>query len=340
MTTNPPSRHEQALKICVVGPGAIGATLAYRLATPGRRVSVVARGAHLSAIRHQGLRLVDATRESTLAPKWLAASDSPADLGPQDIVFIALKSYDVGAVLPRLTVLLHDATVVVPVVNGVPWWYFHELRGPCRDWQLKSLDPHQRMFHDLDPRRIVGCVAHIAAQAKAPGLIEHTNGSRFIVGELDGTYSPRLALVANIMADAGFTMDVVNDIRREIWWKLLGNMSFNPLAALHRKLIHEISDDEDLCAIVRPVMLEGMAICAALGVHITGTPDERIAVACHLRGAKISMHQDVEAGRRLELDSITKAPIEIADRLGVLVPALRKLDADITRLAVSLGLHP
>jgi len=328
------------MKICVVGAGAIGGLLAYRLAASGAQLSVVARGAHLNAIRSGGLTLVDAAAGKTLPALAIEASDDPADFDAQDVVFIALKAHAIPAMLPRLTALLGPNTIVVPAINGLPWWYFwrHALYP---DWALASLDPQGRMFADLEAARLIGCVVHAAAEVTAPGVVTHTSGWRFVLGEPStAEVTPRLADLAQTMTQAGFEAQLSKNIRYDVWFKLIGNLSFNPIAALYGKRMNEICGSEELCAIIRPMIREAMAVAARLGVSIDATPDERIDVARKLGSAKISMHQDFEAGRKLELDAIVKAVVEIGDRLGVPTPTVKRIDAQITQRAIERGLYP
>lgn len=330
----------QEMNICVVGAGAIGGLLAYRLAAASERVSVVARGAHLHAIRSGGLTLVDAMAGRTLDALPIAASAEPADHGAQDVVVIALKAHAIPAMLPRLQPLLKTDTVVVPAINGLPWWYFFR-QPPFENWALKSLDPQGTMFRDLDTARVIGCVVHAAAEVTAPGVVTHTGGWRFVVGE-PGTVeaTARLQGLVDTLVRAGFEAPVSRNIRYDVWFKLIGNLSFNPIAALHGKRMNEICASEELCAVIRPMMAEAMQVAERLGIRIDSTPDQRIDVARKLGNAKISMHQDFEAGRKLELDAIVKSVIEVADRLGVPVPAIRDVDTRITALATERGLYP
>ncbi len=328
------------MKICVVGAGAIGGLLAYRLAASGQEVSVVARGAHLRAIRSGGLTLVDAMAGRTLAALPIAASDEPADLAEQDVVFIALKAHAIPAMLPRLAHLLGPKTMVVPAINGLPWWYFWH-QPPFEDWALRSLDPQGTMFADLDAARVIGCVVHAAAEVTAPGVVTHTGGWRFVLGEPSTPETTqRLARLGDAMTRAGFEAQLSKNIRYDVWFKLIGNLSFNPIAALYGKRMNEICGSEELCAIIRPMIREAMTVAERLGITINATPDERIDVARKLGSAKISMHQDFEAGRKLELDAIVKSVIEIADRMGVPVPTVKRIDAQITQRAIERGLYP
>lgn len=316
------------MKICIVGAGGIGATIGARLARAGQRVSLVARGAHLAALRDRGLHLVDHVdqRDDRLA---LPAHDDPARLaaeqGTQDLIVIGLKAHAIGPMLPRLAPLLHARTVVVPAINGLPWWYFHKEGGPLDGQPVRALDPAGSMLRALDGAHLLGCVVHIAAELWAPGEVHHTGGRRLILGEPDRSASDRLQRVCAVLAEAGFEAVASDDIRKDVWWKLLGNLSFNPVAALTGYLMNEIIADEGVLDVIRAVMREGMAVAAHYGYPMAMTPDHRIDVARQLGAARISMLQDIEQKRRLELDAIVGSVIELADRAGIAVPATRMM---------------
>ena len=325
------------MKVAIVGAGAIGGVLGGRLAWRGHEVVAVARGEHLAAIRRDGLRLVDHVGEASGTYR-LAASDEPADFGAQDLVVIALKAQAIGAMLPRLRRLLKDDTVVVPAINGLPWWYFYREAGPHEGRRLRTLDPDGRMFADLDCRHVLGCVVHVAAEVRAAGEVHHTGGRRLIVGEPDNSASGRLRRVCALLDDAGLQAQPSERIRLDVWIKLLGNMSFNPVAALTGYLMNQICADEDVLDVIRPMMREGMAVAAHYGYPMPMTPDERIDMARQLGAAKISMLQDVERGRPLELAPIVGAVIELADLAGLPVPTVRMVHSLTQARARALGL--
>jgi 2-dehydropantoate 2-reductase len=331
------------VKICIVGAGGIGATLGARLALAGHEVSLVARGAHLQAIRAQGLQLVDLVNgvEQTLR---LAADDEPARLartaGVPDIVFIGLKAHAIAAMLPHMVPLIGAHTTVVPSINGLPWWYFHR-EGSAHDGSVvRALDPQGTMFAALDPARLLGCVVHIAAEVRTPGRVHYTGGRRLLLGEPDRASSARLAQVCAALQGAGFDAVASDDIRRDVWWKLIGNLSFNPVAALTGYLMNQLCADEATLAVIRAVMSEGMAVAAACGYPIAMTPDERIAVARQLGAAKISMLQDLEQRRPLELDAIVGAVLELGEMHGLAMPATRIVHALTIARCRALGILP
>ena len=325
------------MKVAVVGAGAIGGVLGAKLAARGHDVSLIARGAHLAAIRKDGLKLVDHVGEAS-ASYLLPASSEPADFGPQDLVIIALKAHAIAAMLPRLRPLLKDDTVVVPAINGLPWWYFYREAGPYEGRSVRTLDADGTMFAEMDCRHIVGCVVHAAGEVRAPGEVHHTGGRRLILGEPDRSSSARLQRICAALDEAGFEARPSSNIRLDVWIKLLGNMSFNPVAALTGCLMNQICADEDVLDVIRPMMREGMAVSAHFGYPMPMTPDERIDLARQLGAAKISMLQDIERGRTLELAPVVGSVIELAELAGLPVPTIRMVHALAQARARVLGL--
>jgi 2-dehydropantoate 2-reductase len=325
------------MRVCVVGAGGIGATLGARLALAGHEVGLVARGAHLAALQEQGLRFVDeaAGAEHRLR---LRASAEPAELGAQDVVFLALKAHDIGPMLERVAPLLGPHTSVVPAINGLPWWYFHGVGGANEGRVVRALDPAGTMFAALDPDRLLGCVVHVAAEVRSPGTVHHTGGRRLILGEPRGGSSARLERVAALLAQAGFEAEATSDIRLAVWTKLVGNLSFNPVAALTGYRMDQLCADEGVVEVIRASMLEAMAVAEHLGVRIPMTPEARIDLARQLGAARISMMQDLEAGRRLELGPIVEAVMELAQDAGLAMPVTRHVHALTRARARSAGI--
>ena len=307
------------MKICIVGAGAIGGLAGAWFARAGHEMSVVARGAHLDALLNNGLTLLSEGKRENFSVR---ASAEPADFGVQDAVFICLKAYSIGAMLPRLKTLIGAETTVVPALNGLPWWYFFNAGGRFDGGRIDCLDPKGEMFGALSPARILGCVIHAAAEVTAPGVVKHTAGRTFILGEPDRTVSPRARRLAEAMNAAGFDARVAADIRVEIWTKLIGNLSYNPVAALALATMDDINSNEALLALIKSMMQEAMRVAEAYGVRVPMTVDERVGIAKKLSGAKISMHQDVEKRRPLETDAIVGAVVELARKSGVATPMI------------------
>ena len=321
------------MKACVVGAGAIGGLVASGFARAGHEVSLIARGAHLEALRAKGLTFLSGEKREVFA---LRASDEPRDLGPQDAVFICLKTYSIAAMLPRLAPLVARDTVVVPAINGLPWWYFYREGGKLDGQPVTCLDPAGTLFQALDPRHILGCVVHAAAQVPEPGVVRHTAGRELLIGEPDRSKSARAGHLVAAMNEAGFDARLAADIRLEIWIKLVGNLSYNPVAALALAHMNDIHGSEPLLALVRAIMEEGMRVAEAYGARIPVTVEERIAIAKKLAGAKISMHQDVERRRPLEVDAIVGAVVELARKAGIATPMTDAIHALIAERAKHL----
>jgi 2-dehydropantoate 2-reductase len=321
------------MRICVVGAGAVGGVIGAWFSKAGHEVSLVARGAHLEAIRRGGLTLISGGKPEVHP---LRASSAPADFGVQDAVFVCLKTHSIAAMLPRLKTLVGPETTVIPAINGLPWWYFYKEGGRFDGEPIDCLDPEGKLFAALDPRHILGCVVHAAAEVTEPGVVGHTAGRLFIIGEPDRTKSARAEQLAAAMNAAGFEARLAADIRVEIWTKLVGNLSYNPVAALALAYMDDINGNEALLALIRAVMGEAMLVAEAYGARVPMTIDERIAVAKQLAGAKISMHQDVDKRRPLETDAIIGAVVELARRAGIATPLIDAVYALIDERAKHL----
>ncbi|MDB5732159.1 MAG: Ketopantoate reductase [Variovorax sp.] len=290
------------MKICIFGAGAIGGYLATHLAqVDGVSVSVVARGEHLAAIRRNGLA-IESPRGTLRA--HVQATDHPSDLGEQDVVILALKSHQVAPVLDGVKALLGPRTAVLPPTTGIPYWYFHGLPGKFCNRQIERLDPQGRQWAALDPARVIGCVYWVASEVTAPGVIHHDGSlSRFPIGEPDGSSSERLSQLAAVMASAGLDAPVVPDIRAWIWAKMISSLCWNPIAVLTLGTLSEMNARPEVVAIVRSMMAEADALANRLGVQqMPISIDQRIAAARNAGDHKMSMLQDLERGRALELD--------------------------------------
>ncbi len=313
------------MKVCVVGAGAIGGYVAVRLANAGHDVSAIARGPHLAAIRAHGLTLVEAEQE--LVATNLTATDRIPDLGRQDVVLLALKAHQIAAVVEDLPAIVGPETVLVTLQNGIPWWYFQKLGGPYADRVVETVDPGGVLFNAIDPNQVVGCIAYPAATIAEPGVIKHIEGNRFPVGELDGSASARLAMVSALFEGGGFKARVLDDIRSEIWLKLWGNLTFNPISALTHSTLVDICQFPLSRALAATMMIEAQVIAERLGASFRVPMERRIAGAESVGKHKTSMLQDVEAGKPLEIDGMLGVVVELADITGVEVPTLRTVYA-------------
>jgi 2-dehydropantoate 2-reductase len=318
------------MKICVVGAGAIGGYMAVHLARAGHDVSVIARGPHLAAIRAKGLKLVEDGQE--LIADNLTATDRIRDLGAQDVVLLALKSHQVGPVVNDLPTLFGPDTVMVTLQNGIPWWYFQKLGGPYADRVVETVDPGGVLFKSIDPDRLLGCIAYPAAAIAEPGVIRHVEGNRFPIGELDGRDSERAQKVLALFTEAGFKSRVLDDVRSEIWLKLWGNLTFNPISALTHSTLVGICQFPLTRALAAAMMTEAQTIGERLGAQFRVPMERRISGAEGVGKHKTSMLQDVEAGKPLEIDGMLGVVVELADMTGVEVPTLRALYACVSLL--------
>ena len=313
------------MKICVVGAGAIGGYLAVRLARTGHEVSAIARGPHLAAIRANGLTLIEA--DEVLVATTLEATDRVADLATQDVVILALKAHQITAIIDDLPVLLGPDTVLVTLQNGIPWWYFQKLGGSYADRVVETVDPGGVLHDAIDPDRIIGCIAYPAATIAEPGVIRHIEGNKFPVGELDGSISDRLRMVSGLFEQAGCKSRVLDDIRSEIWLKLWGNLTFNPISALTHSTLVDICRFPLTRALAATMMTEAQAIGERLGAGFRVPMERRIAGAERVGKHKTSMLQDVEAGKSLEIEGMLGVVVELAEMTGVDVPTLRAIYA-------------
>lgn len=322
------------MKICVYGAGAIGGYLAVELALSGQDVSVVARGAHLEAIRKRGLTLKIQGREK-VAP--VLADSDPHALGAQDIVICALKAHHAFECAESFTPLLKTGTAVVTAMNGIPWWYFYKTGGPFEGRYLETVDPGGRQWLSIGPQRAIGCVVEPACEVVAPGVIAHHQFNRFIIGEPDGSRSHRVEELSRLLTAAGFDAPVRDNIRWNIWLKLWGNVCFNPISALTGATLGRMIGNSDLRALCKTMMLETQTVNEALGVHIpTEMMDRRLDAAATATDHKMSMLQDLERGRRLEIAALIGAVQELGRLTSVKTPMVDALLALISERAVGL----
>ena len=320
------------MKICVYGAGAIGGLMAAWLARSGHDVSVVARGAQLDAIRASGLRVQSKGKTEAFNVK---AESDPATLGPQDYVLVTVKAQSLTGVADSIGPLLGKETSVVTAMNGVPWWFFQGLKG--RENRLESLDPGGVLSRAMPIERIVGCVIHLAASVPDPGFVSHNMGAKLILGEPGGKNTVRTRRIAEALSGAGFEVIVTKAIEKEFWVKLLGNVSFNPVSALTVTTADQLIQNQEVKAYMVEIMREVLAIGRAVGVDADIDPEARIDMARALGRFKTSMHQDLEAGKPLEIDGLLAGTLEIARKAGVRAPFTESLYGLIRARAQSTG---
>jgi 2-dehydropantoate 2-reductase len=326
------------VKICIFGAGAIGGYLAAKLAMAGADVSVIARGPHLEAIRAKGLTLIEAGTGPVTVP--LRASPSAADLGPQDYVIVTLKAHSVPGVVAAMQPLIGDHTTIVSGVNGLPWWYFHQFGGALEGTRLASVDPGNLQWDGFGPDRVLGCVVYPAAEVSEPGTVRHIEGNRFSLGEPDGSKSDRaMALSASLQA-AGLKAPVRPRLRDEIWVKLWGNLSFNPISALTYATLDVLCTDPGTRQVARAMMLEAHEIAERLGVKLPVDVERRIDGGAAVGAHRTSMLQDLEAGRPLEIDALIGSVREVGQILGIRTPTIDTVNALIGLRARIAGLNP
>jgi 2-dehydropantoate 2-reductase len=299
------------LKIAIIGVGAIGGYVGIRLALAGEDVTFVARGANLEALRSRGIRLVTADGSEQTVPTVKATNDF-GEAGPQDIVILAMKAHQVEACAREVPKMFGPDTVVVPMQNGIPYWYFHRYPGELAGTRVTSVDPHGLIGECIPAERVIGCVVYPAAELVAPGVIKHVEGNRFPVGEPDGTESERVARVSECFIRGGLQAPVLNDIRAEIWLKLWGNLTFNPISALSRATLASICQFPPSRAIAAAMMTEAQCVANKLGVSFRVSLEKRIAGAEKVGHHKTSMLQDVEAARTLEVEALLGSVVELA----------------------------
>lgn len=307
------------MRIAIYGAGAIGGLLGARLASAGADVGLIARGPHLAAMQERGLELRHGGESTVTRPK--AVSD-PAELGVQDYVIVTLKAHQVPGVVPVMQPMLGPSTTVVMAVNGVPWWYFHGLEGPWKDRRLASVDPGDVQWNGIGPERVLGCVVYPAAEVVEPGVIALVEGDRFSLGEPSGERSERAEKLGAALVAAGLKAPVRPRIRDEIWVKLWGNLSFNPLSALTGATLDVLASDPGTRAVARAMMVEAQAIAEKLGVRFAVSVDKRIDGAGAVGAHKTSMLQDLERGRPMEIDALVGAVQEMGRLVEVPTPAI------------------
>ena len=324
-------------KIAIYGAGAIGGWMGAKLAAVGCNVSVVARGAALDALRAHGLRLREGDAETTCP---VQASDDPAALGVQDLVVVSVKAPGMADVARRIGPLIGPRTIVLTAMNGVPWWFLQGFGGPVAGRTLESVDPGGAIAQAIPAAQVIGCVVHASCSVDAPGVIRHRAGNGLIVGEPAGGGTPRVKALTDLLMQAGFNVTLSPQIQRDVWYKLWGNMTVNPVCAMTGATSDRALDDELVRGFISAVMLEAKAIGARIGIPIAEQPEDRHQVTRKLGAMRPSMLQDVEAGKPVEIDALVSAVRELGQLTQVPMPFTDAL-LGLSRLHARVrGLYP
>ncbi|MBK7614029.1 MAG: 2-dehydropantoate 2-reductase [Burkholderiales bacterium] len=324
------------MKFAIVGAGAIGGYLGAKLALAGEDVTFIARNRNLEAINAQGFKLINEDGSEQVTRNARAVQQM-AEAGVQDVVLITLKAHQLCEVVNTLPALFGPDTLVVSMINGVPWWYFHKLGGEFDGRALSSLDPSGAIARAIAPERIIGSVVYPAAELQAPGVVKVVEGNRFTLGELDGSRSERISALSQVMMKAGFKAPVSKDIRSEIWVKLWGNLCFNPISALSHATLEDICRFPATRELAAAMMAEAQAVAERLGVQFKISIAQRIAGAEAVGAHKTSMLQDVERGRALELQALVGAVLELGQITGVATPHIAAIHAVTALLGHTLA---
>jgi 2-dehydropantoate 2-reductase len=325
------------MRVAVLGAGAIGAYVGAALARGGADVHLIARGDNLDAIRRGGVRVRSPRGDFEAHPP---ATDDSREVGPVDFVFLGLKAHSYASCGSMLEPLLHEDTAVVPAQNGIPWWYFHRLEGPYEGRRIEAVDPRGAVSRAIPPERAIGCVAFPGTALAEPGVVEHYEGTRFSIGEPDGSISERCSRFSEAMIAGGLKCPVEERLRDDIWVKLMGNVAFNPLSILTRATLAAMCGHEPTRALVARIMGESLEIARAVGADPSISIERRMEGAEGVGEHKPSTLQDLEAGKPLELAALVDAVVELADLTGAEAPSLRAVAAASGLLAETLDLKP
>jgi 2-dehydropantoate 2-reductase len=324
------------MRFAVVGAGAIGGYLGARLSLSGEEVTFIARGPNLAAIQSNGMKLIaeDGTESRTTGAR---AVEKMREAGPHDTVLLTVKAHQVAAVAPELRHLCHAQTAIVTMQNGIPWWYFHKHGGEYEGHPVRSADPDGTIGRNVDPARLIGCVVYPAANLVAPGIVQVVEGNRFTLGELDGSTTPRVEAIAAALVKAGFKAPVISDIRSELWLKLWGNLSFNPISALTHATLVDICQFPLTRELAAQMMAEAEAVARKLGVTFRVSIERRIAGAEKVGAHKTSMLQDVEHGRPIEIEALVGSVVELGGLTVTPTPCISSVFACASLLAKTLN---
>jgi len=326
------------INICIFGAGAIGGYLGCCLSKAGANVSLIARGAHKEAIENNGLTLISNGSSENFN---LKVTDNPNDLNTQDYIILAVKAHAISNIVTSLQPLLNDKTTVLSAVNGLPWWYFYKANSQTKleNSHIESVDPNGLIWDTIDPKRALGCVVYPACEIEKPGVIRHIKGNRFSLVEPDGVNSERLKILSNLLIAGGLKAPQKKRIRDEIWIKLWGNCSFNPLSAITGASLDVIGNDPGSPMLIAQLMEECQNVGQALGIKFNVSIEDRINGATSIIGHKPSTRQDIEMKRPLEIDPIMSAIIEIGQKLNIPTPMLKNINAILKLKADYLGLY-
>jgi 2-dehydropantoate 2-reductase len=325
------------MKFAIVGAGAIGAFAGAMLARRGEDVTLIARGPHLRAMQRDGVRVRGEIGEFAAHP---TATDDPATVGPVDVVLLTLKAHSLTAMAPRLAPLMGPDTCVLSAQNGIPWWYFYRHGGEWEGTHLETVDPGGVIGQSIDPARVIGCVVYPSTALVEPGIVWHIEGTRFAIGEPDGSKTERCRRIADSFIKAGLRCPIRANIRHDMWVKLMGNVAYNPISALTRATLVEIVQCPETRELAAAIMTEAESVAGKLGIDMGISIEQRLEGAEKVGHHKTSMLQDVEAGRPMELEAIVGAVVELGNKMGLSLPCTKAVYACVKLLAESTRANP
>ena len=325
------------MKVCIYGAGAIGGYIGVLMKLAGVDVSLIARGAHLQAIRENGLKLLIGGEEKSAR---MVATADPKELGPQDYVIIALKAHQAWEVADQMRPLLGPNTAVVTAQNGLPWWYFHGFEGQYADRRIESVDPGERQWNAIGPQRVIGCTVYPAAEIDAPGVIRHVAGDKFGLGEPTRQVTERVQKLSTMFGEAGLKAPILPEIRNDIWLKLWGNLCFNPISALTHATLDVVATEPGTRELARHMMEEAERIARRIGVHFRVDIEKRINGAARVGPHRTSMLQDVDKGRPIELDALLTSVQELGRMAEVPTPHINAVLALAQQMGRVKGIYP
>ena len=327
----------RGMKVAIFGAGAIGGMMGVKLAQVGARVTFIARGPHLAAMQENGVTMHSGGETINVRPRCVG---SAAEAGRQDYVIVTLKAHSLPSAAADIATMMDEKSALITAVNGVPYWYFHGLEGPFKGRRVESVDPGGVLSATLPPSCAIGCVVYPAAEVTAPGVISHSYGDRFSLGEPDGSRSERVEAISKLLISSGLKAPIRPKIRDEIWVKLWGNLCFNPLSALTGATLDILTGRPDLRAVCRAMMVEAQSVAEALGVKFAISVDKRIDGAAEVGVHKTSMLQDLERGRPMEIDALLGAVVELGGFVGHTMPNCETVLALVRQRARAAGCYP